>query len=131
MPVRLLLLAVPCLQRVRSLESATEAIAKMADEDEDGWLATAPIGAGTAAGGAQEIGTMDDLEPEPEPAPAVAAPAVATDSSTLADAPAVSAAGDDDDDIDDMEDWDVMEDDDATLQRPGATGDDHIERTRT
>ena len=35
------------------------------------------------------------------------------------------------DDLDDMEDYDLMEDDDATLQRPGGGGDDHIERTRT
>lgn len=113
----------------------------MADEDEDGWLATAPTGSG-GAGGAEEIGTMDDLEPEPELAPAVAAPAVGgsadayatTDLSSLAAAPAAAAAAaedDDDDDLDDMEDWDVMEDDDATLQRPEAATDDHIERTRT
>jgi len=129
---------VPCLQRVRSLESATEALSKMAEEDEDGWLATAPTGGGGAGGGAEEIGTMDDLEPEPEPAPAVPAPAVGsgdtyvtTDLSALAAAPAAGADHDEEGDLDDMEDWDVMEDDDATLQRPGAASDDHIERTRT
>ncbi len=129
---------VPCLQRVRSLESATEALSKMAEEDEDGWLATAPTGGGGAGGGAEEIGTMDDLEPEPEPAPAVPAPAVGsgdtyvtTDLSALAAAPAAGADDDEEGDLDDMEDWDVMEDDDATLQRPGAASDDHIERTRT
>ena len=130
---------VPCLQRVRSLESAAEAFAAIGEEDEDGWLATADTGGGAA----QEIGTMDDLEPEPEPAmepaPAVAAlGAYATmDMSALAAAPAVAVAADDGDDDDssscgDMEDYDLMEDDDATLQRPGAAPvDDHIERTRT
>ena len=112
----------------------------MAEEDEDGWLATAPTGSGGAGGGAEEIGTMDDLEPEPESAPAVPAPAVGgsgdnyatTDLSALAAAPAVGADNaDEDSDLDDMEDWDVMEDDDATLQRPGGASDDHIERTRT
>lgn len=128
---------VPCLQRVRSLESATEALSMMAEEDEDGWLATADANGG-AGGGAQEIGTMDEPEPEPEPAPAVAAPPVGgsgdtyatTDMAALA-APAAAAADDSDDDLDDMEDYDLMEDDDATLQRPGGGGDDHIERTRT
>ena len=84
---------VPCLQRVRSLESAAEAFAAIGEEDEDGWLATADTG-----GAAQEIGTMDDLEPEPEPAmepaPTVAAPGAyaTTDMSALAAAPAVAAA---------------------------------------
>ena len=44
--IRLLfvLAVVPCLQRVRALEHATEQLAATEVEDEDGWLATADTG---------------------------------------------------------------------------------------
>ena len=122
---------VPCLQRVRALESATEAISHVGEEDEDGWLATAEVE------GAGQIGSMDDLEPEPEPEPepelAPPAPAPADQYATAA-MPMAAAEESSDDEIGDMEDYDLMEDDDATLQRPAAAASaesDNIQRTRT
>lgn len=145
---------VPCLQRVRALDQASEQISQTEVEDEDGW---SQMETGHQRGGGsddevgtmedEEFGTMDDgLEPEPEQtqAPVVATPPVAglgqlASLDSLAAEPAAPSSDDDDaPDMEDFEDLSLMEDDESTLMAPpppiaspGAGASDNIQRTRT
>jgi ubiquitin-like-conjugating enzyme ATG3 len=146
---------VPCLQRVRTLEASTDLLANMEAEDEEGWLATATVGAVDI----EAIMSMDD-EPEPEAESVTSPSGVATlfDPSNVvllgvAPRPAARANTDGSDssdeapDMEDFEDASLMVDDESTLFAPtcadmvaedsnskgdsGCNKQDNIQRTRT